>query len=130
MKTAKEISAEISAKPARTAWQKAVKNYAKMTLEEFAESVGEGEPVTLAGIMRGARDWQFYSRGGMSLCYNKDIARAILPTSELKRNQYGENPPNKRLLKRCEYIKFGDWIDVQAQALKEAGEMIIAIANA
>ena len=115
-----ELSAKIENLKPRNAWKKGVKEYAielVEKLEEYAEysaTPGNIEVNDPSGFLKiclnGARDWEQYSRGGMSLIYDGTIAERLCTKSQLKRVNGGERMPNR----------FEDWIDVQSRALRQA----------
>lgn len=103
-----EIIASIEATTPRSAWDKAVKQYALELLENL-----EGD-YTEAALLNGAENWKAYSYGGCSLIYDADIAERVCSTSELKRVRGGERNPNGR----------ESWLDCQARALRQAARLI------
>jgi hypothetical protein len=94
--------------PAKSAWQKGVKEYALELLEEL-----EGD-YTAEKLLNGAENWKAYSYGGCSLIYDTDIAERLCSPSELKRTKGGERQPSGS----------ETWLDVQARALSQAARMI------
>lgn len=102
----------------RSAFDKGVKLYALDILEDVQESVDyEGLPGVPKDVkqfkelaLNGASDWKQYSWGGSSLVYDGDIAERLCSPSALKRNKYGELPPNSK----------EEWLDVQGRALNRA----------
>jgi hypothetical protein len=94
--------------PAKSAWQKGVKEYALELLEEL-----EGD-YAAAKLLNGAENWKAYSCGGCSLTYDADIAERLCSPSELKRTKGGERQPNSS----------ETWLDAQARALSQAVRMI------
>lgn len=110
----KYIIDRITAMPARSAWDRGVKQYA-IELVEDAESI---EP---SALLNGARDWREYSYGGCALIYDEDIAARLCSPHELKRTKNGTRQPNPREA----------WLDVQARALRQAAERVsIAVKSA
>ena len=61
-------------------------------------------------MLNGAKDWNQYSWGALSLIYDCDIAERLSAPSELKKTRGGERRPNSR----------EEWLDVQARALQQA----------
>lgn len=136
MKTLNEIRAAIEATKTRGAWAKGVKVYALEILDTVAErSEYEGhEPQTMEELtdymLNGARDWQkpndlykawsVASWGGSYLIYNGDICERLCSPSEQKKTHNGEKEPNSR----------EQWLDTQARALYQAGEIIRRTARA
>ena len=123
MLTIEKIREAIENKPVRSAWSRGVKSYAVDLLDELAENIQGGyiDPADLESpaflekaMLNGAADWNQYSRGGCSLIYDGDIAKALCTPSEYKRKRGGELRPNSR----------GEWFDVQARALRQAARWI------
>lgn len=107
---------KVEASKARSAWQKGVRDYAIMILEnlddydELPDDADELEEVLLSG----ARNWREYSYNGYALIYDGDIARALCNPSELRKTREGARQPNAR----------ENWCDVQYRALFQAFELI------
>ena len=120
MKTINQLREAIKESPARSAWSKGVKLYAAELIEEMpATREFYGSPADKKELLNGADDWQEYSEGGCSLIYDGDIAKRLCNPSEYKRTKQGENQPNAR----------ENWIDVQARALYQAGNLILRLAK-
>lgn len=123
MNTYEKITAELNARKDRSAWQRGVTAYALELVDELEErSRYEGRnPETRQEcrewMLNGARDWNQYSWGGSSLCYNRQIAERLCCPSELKKTRNGERRPNSR----------EDWLDVQARALSQACARVLNI---
>jgi hypothetical protein len=113
MKTNIELSALITAMPARSAWRRGVKAYAL----EMVESA-ECEIATVADLKNelliGAANWREYSYSGFALIYDSEIAELLCAPSEYRRTRQGERAPNAR----------ESWLDVQARALGQAATLI------
>lgn len=129
MLTIEKIRETIESKPARSAWNKGKKAYALELLESLEEGIEGGyigpedldSPVLLEkAMLNGAADWEQYSWGGCSLCYDCQIAERLCTPSELKRKRGGDLQPNSR----------ESWLDVQARALSQAANCIISAARA
>ena len=118
MKTNTELSALITAMPARSAWKRGVKAYALEMIEG-----AEGELATVADLkkelMNGARTWKEYSEGGCALIYDADIAERLCAPGEYAKTRQGERAPNPR----------ETWLDVQARALGQAATLIATVAK-
>lgn len=120
------IRAELNARHDRSAWDKAVTQYALDLLDDVQEGADNMERLPLDGAelerwaLNGASCWEQYSNGGCSLCYNADIAARVCTPSELKRTDGGMNNPNSR----------ETWLDVQARALYQACNRIRSICRA
>lgn len=113
MKTNTEMTAIITATPARSAWSRGVKAYAI----EMIEGVEEGfAPVSL---LNGAANWREYSYGGCALIYDADIAERLCSPSEYAKTREGQRAPNPR----------ETWLDVQARALGQAATLIATVAK-
>lgn len=115
--------AKVDAKMGRSAWSKGVNAYAADLLDDL-EAAYKGGYITLeelstpfeieSAMLNGARNWQEYSWGGCSLCYNHQIAELLCTPSELKKKRGGELPPNRD----------EEWLDVQARALNQAARLV------
>lgn len=125
---ANKIRKLIKNKPARSTWEYGVKVYALELLEGLEERVNSGyiDPEDLESpallkkaLLNGAEDWNQYSWGGCSLCYDCQIAARLCTPSEFKRKRSGELQPNNR----------ESWLDVQARALYQAARWIINAAR-
>ena len=121
MKTIKEIREAIKNEKANSAWNRAVKEYALELIEEMPEDKEFfGNPADKKELLNGAQDWHWYSWGGCSLIYDKQIAARLCTLTELKKTHNGERQPNPR----------EEWLDVQARALFQAAQMILRIVRA
>jgi hypothetical protein len=113
MKTNIELSATITAMPARSAWRKGVRAYALEMLES-----AECELASVADLkkelMNGARTWKEYSEGGSALIYDSEIAERLCSPSEYAKTRQGERAPNSR----------ETWLGVQARACAQAAALI------
>jgi hypothetical protein len=119
MKTIEMIRNTIETAKTRSAWDRAVNEYALELLEEYENNYGADACAPCeADLLNGARDWKHYSWGGCSLIYDEDIARRTCSPSELKKTRNGEKKPNSR----------EEWLDVQARALFQAAQRIRYIA--
>ena len=124
MTTIDTIRNAITARRARSAWDKGVNLYALDLLADLADGEGlRGLPAadTVGAcaalsdrMLGGARDWDAYSYGGCALIYDGDIAARLCSPSELKRTRSGDRRPNRR----------ENWLDVQARALHQAALLI------
>ena len=103
----------ISARKARSAWDKARNAYALELLDD-----AEGG-FTSADLLNGARTWKEFSEGGCSLIYDADIAERLCSPSELKRKRSGERAPNSR----------ETWLDCQARCLSQAANLLSTLAQ-
>jgi hypothetical protein len=110
MKTNAELTAIVTATPARSAWRKGVKVYALEMMEEMKDGFA---PVDL---LNGAESWRAYSFGGCSLIYDSDIAERLCAPSEYAKTRQGERAPNSR----------ETWLEVQARACGQAATLIAA----
>jgi len=113
MKTNIELTALVTATPARSAWRRGVKAYALEMIES-----AEGELATVADLQKellnGAANWREYSYGGCALIYDADIAERLCSPSEYRKTREGQRAPNSR----------ETWLDVQARALGQAATLI------
>lgn len=120
MKTIAEIKALIEQEKARSAWGRAVKEYALELIEKLPQNVEYGSIDSLKGdLLNGADDWKQYSWGGCSLIYDGDIAARTCSPSELKKTKNGKRRPNAN----------EEWLDTQARALYQAERMIVRLAK-
>lgn len=123
MNTFEKITAALQSRNDRSAWHRGVTDYALELVEELEErSRYEGRnPETRQEcrewMLNGARDWNQYSWGGSSLCYDCQIAERLCCPSELKRKRGGDLAPNSR----------EEWLDVQARALGQACARVLGI---
>lgn len=123
-KTADQITSAIESQTTRSAWSRGVEAYAVDLFNELAENIRNGYVSFTNGqcgraelkeaLLNGARDWNQYSWGGCSLCYDYQIAEALCTPSELKRTRNGKRRPNSN----------EEWLDVQARALYQAADRI------
>ena len=121
----RDIYATIQHSPARTAWEKGVRACADDLFSDYIEKalgildieVRIGK-ITEADLLRGAPNWDRYSRGGMALGSNMDIIRRFYPKSRQKKllEQMGSEFPL-------------DLLDVQANALTEAAALVVWAVN-
>lgn len=121
----RDIYATIQHSPARTAWEKGVRACADDLFSDYIEKalgildieVRIGK-ITEADLLRGAPNWDRYSRGGMALVSNMDIIRRFYPKSRQKKllEQMGSEFPL-------------DLLDVQANALTEAAALVVWAVN-
>lgn len=127
--TIRKIRETIENKPARSAWENGVKAYALELVDGLQDDIEHGwrdmdvldSPELLKkALLNGAADWNQYSYGGCSLCYDCQIAERLCTPSELKRKRGGDLQPNSR----------ETWLDVQARALYQASRWIINAARA
>ena len=107
-----------------SAWGRGVKKYALDILDDLKQNADyEGEALQLDGAsfeqfedtaLNGAENWQEFSRGGLALIYDGDIAKRLCTKTELKKTNDGEKQPNSR----------ETWLDVQARALYQAARLV------
>ena len=119
MKTNTEMTAIITAMPARSAWRRGVKEYA---IEMVCNA--EGPPLSAANdlnreLLNGAANWREYSYGGCALIYDGEIAERLCSPSEYRKTREGQRAPNSR----------ETWLDVQARALGQAATLITTVAR-
>lgn len=121
--TVDTIRSRIEATPARSAWDRGVKEYARDLLEKLETAIEDGyfyaddlaTPKLLERqMLNGAADWKQYSEGGCSLCYDGQIAERLCAPWELRKTDNGRKDPNPR----------EKWIDVQSRALYQAATLI------
>lgn len=105
----------INARKSRSAWGRAVNEYAY----ELAESIEDGKEFKdinsfAIELLNGACDWCEYSEGGCSLISDYEIAERLCTPSEFKKKKYGELPPSRGM----------SWIELQARALSMASRIV------
>ena len=105
----------INARKSRSAWGRAVNEYAY----ELAESIEDGKEFKdinsfAIELLNGACDWCKYSEGGCSLISDYEIAERLCPPSKFKKKKYGELPPYRGM----------SWIALQGRALCAASYVV------
>ena len=111
-KTKAEIKKALKKEKARSAWKKGVILYAIDILDSI-----DDEEITEKNLLNGADNWKQYSYDGSALIYDVDICHRLCTPSEIKKTKEGERRPNKQ----------ETWIDVQARALFQAANLIVAL---
>ena len=118
-----KIYCELANHPARSAWNKGVKEYAFELLARLKERaalegrIPKSDKEAFNWLLSGATDWKEYSYDGYSLICDEDIAERLCSASELKKKKYGYLNPNKR----------ETWLDVQARALYQACNLVLKV---
>ena len=113
---ANTIRAELNARHDRSAWNKAVTLYALDLLEDVQSHANERKRLPVDGAelelwaLNGADNWHHYSTGDCSLVWSGDIAARVCTPSMYKRKHEGASEPGNGQT----------WLDVQADALKQA----------
>ena len=112
MQSIEKARAALEARKTRSAWDRGVSLYISDLLDNWeCNAPYELDDVNLVSLLlNGARDWDQYSWGGSSLCYNHQIAERLCSPSELKRTRNGQRRPNH----------WEEWLDVQTRALEQA----------
>lgn len=105
----------INARKSRSAWGRAVNEYAY----ELAESIEDGKEFKdinsfAKALLNGASDWHEYSEGGCSLISDYEIAERLCTPSEFKKKKQGEMPPSRGM----------SWIELQARTLSMASRIV------
>jgi hypothetical protein len=105
----------INARKSRSAWGRAVNEYAY----ELAESIEDGKEFKdinsfAIELLNGACDWCEYSKGGCSLISDYEIAERLCTPSKFKKKKYGELPPYRGM----------SWIALQGRALCAASYVV------
>lgn len=114
------IRAELNARHDRSAWNKAVTLYALDLLEDVQSHANERKRLPVDGAelelwaLNGADNWHHYSTGACSLVWSGDIAARVCTPSMYKRKHEGASEPGNGQT----------WLDVQADALKQACQRI------
>lgn len=114
-----ELMGLVEATPARSAWQKGVKEYAMELLDQRYDDVVVPMSVNelKKWLLNGADNWSEYSWGGCAFIYDQDIAERLCTPSELKKTDGGRRRPNSREA----------WLDTQARALYQAQLLIESV---
>lgn len=113
---AETIRAELNARHDRSAWDKAVTLYALDLLDDVQSHANEHKRAPVDGAelelwaLNGADNWHHYSTGACSLVWSGDIAARVCTPSMYKRKHEGASEPGNGQT----------WLDVQADALKQA----------
>ena len=116
-----KITAAITGRKPRSAWEKGVQLYALELIEGLeGRAAYEGrnpEPGAECEwwMLNGAENWKQYSWGGCSLIYDQHIAARLCNPSELRKTHNGQRRPNAR----------EEWLDTQARALYQAAERVM-----
>ena len=115
----KEATLEnLKAVKCRSAWDKGVKEYAYMLLDDIFLHSDYKSITSFKSLHRellhGKKNWHQFSCGGYALIYDEDIAETLYSPSELKKCKNGMLRPNKK----------EQWLDVQARALSQAEDLI------
>lgn len=112
MQSIEKARAALEARKTRSAWDRGVSLYISDLLDNWeCNAPYELDDVNLVSLLlNGAKDWDQFSWGGSSLCYNHQIAERLCSPSELKRTRNGQRRPNHR----------EEWLDVQTRALEQA----------
>ena len=120
MTTIDTIRTTITARRARSAWDKGVTLYALELLDNLRDlPAADNRQEIKKALLNGARDWSEYSYGGCSMIYDGDIAARLCSPSEFRRTRGGECRPNRR----------ESWLGVQARALFQACLLICRAAE-
>lgn len=110
----KTLIDKIKAAPARSAWERGVKQYA-IDIVDRVEHVNNFRKAELHGtLLAGARDWRQCSYGACALVDNEHIAARLCTPCEMRKTKNGTRNPNA----------FEGWLDVQARALGQAERLI------
>ena len=102
----------------RSAWNKGVKKYAYMLLDNVF-SYSDYKSITSfkslhKALLNGKKNWHQFSCGGYALICDGDIAKTLCSPSELKKCKNGMLGPNKK----------EQWLDTQVRALFQAENLI------
>lgn len=101
-------------KKSRSYWAEKAKDYAYSLLENFEDDRNfDSVSKFKKALLNGAKDWEQYSYWGNSLCYNVQIAKAVLPPKKFE--QYY----NDKL-----FIPSDKLMTLQIRALKQAWQLI------
>ena len=120
MKTNKQLTEIITAKPARSAWARGVKAYALELIEgALVDPLPTDREALKKELLNGADNWTQYSQGGCALIYDADICERLCSPSEIKKTRNGERQPDTR----------ETWLDCQARALGQAFSQVFRAIN-
>lgn len=104
------ITKELENFKCRSAWDKAVNDYAFELIEGIDFETITNTSELKEAILNGAKDFREYSYVGLSLIYDYTIAKRCCTPSEFRKTKEGSRNPNSR----------ENWLDVQARALNQA----------
>ena len=109
---------KLKAVKCRSAWDKGVKEYAYMLLDNIFSNRDYKAMTNVTSLhealLRSAKNWHQFSYGGCALISNEQIAKTLCSPSELKKHKNRMLRPNKQ----------DTWLDVQARALFQAENLI------
>lgn len=111
-----QIISAIESTAPKSAWKRAVKDYAIDILESLEAPNQEFQE---SALLNGAENWRAYPYGGSALIYDDDIARRVCSPSEFKRSREGQRNPSGS----------ENWLDCQARALFHAARLIKSTAD-
>ena len=127
-----ELVERIEKSPARSAWQKGVRQYAIELVDNWIANYGITEELLAFNIfsnpdsydlenvlLNGCKDWKQYARYGCGLVYDRLIAIRLCAPHELKKTRNGEKNPNPH----------EDWLDCEGRALFQAWMLIKRIVS-
>lgn len=124
MKTIEDLMIKLDNVNAKTTWNKAVKDYAKMIIDNLISTSVITEATTIDKLviklmLNGVSDWNEYSTSGMALNSDREIASRLCTETELKRKRNGDLPPSQS----------ETWVQAQARCLYQASNMISTLVH-
>lgn len=126
-RTVGEIYNAIYILSARTSWEKGVIRYADELLKAYLDSKGLNlkdihvriGKISEADLLRGAESWQQYSAMGRALIWDRDICLRLGTKYQIQKTERGQKQPSWG----------GTWAELQAKALGEAAQIVVAAVN-
>lgn len=109
----------------RTAWERGVLRYAYDLFGAYVDSLGIHDlqvrigKISEADLLRGAESWQQYSAMGRALIWDRDICLRLGTKYQIQKTERGQKQP----------ARGGTWAELQAKALGEAAQIVIAAVN-
>jgi len=126
-RTVGEIYNAIHTISARTCWEKGVIRYADELLKAYLDSKGLSlkdihvriGKISEPDLLRGAESWQQYSAMGRALIWDRDICLRLGTKYQIQKTERGQKQPTRG----------GTWAELQAKALGEAAQIVVAAVN-
>ena len=109
----------------RTAWERGVLRYACDLFGAYVDGLGIHDlhvrigKISEADLLRGAESWQQYSAMGRALIWDRDICLRLGTKYQIQKTERGQKQPSRG----------GTWAELQAKALGEAAQIVVAAVN-
>ena len=109
----------------RTAWERGVLRYACDLFGAYVDGLGIHDlhirigKISEADLLRGAESWQQYSAMGRALIWDRDICLRLGTKYQIQKTERGQKQPTRG----------GTWAELQAKALGEAAQIVVAAVN-